>query len=428
MWKVYCGVTGGILRPSVRAGAIFSRGFDDGEGGGEPAPGPRWGRADVFSLADEKSVAALGDAGWLAAVEGIDGAPEAGAGGAGSVAAARDAAAASAMVDAYRVHGHLAADLDPLRLVAPPGHADLSPARHGFREEDLDREVFVGGALGLERATVRCLRDLLERVYCSTIGAEFMHVSDPSERDWLRERVEQGDDACASDERLSILGMLIETSGLERFLDLKYKGVKRFGLDGAEAMLPALEGLIGHAARMGVEEVVIGMAHRGRLELLTQLLAKPLRALFSEFSGKAPYAGAGEEGSGDVKYHLGASRDRVFGDRSVHLSLVANPSHLESVDPIVLGKARAKQDLRGVSPVERGSVLPLLIHGDAAFAGQGVVAECFGLSGLSGYGVGGTVHFIVNNRIGFTAPPSCSRSSVHPSDLAKNDRRSGFSR
>ena len=274
--------------------------------------------------------------------------------------------------------------------------------------------------LGLEFGTIREIVAILERTYCQTIGVEFMHISDPAEKAWIQERIEGPDKEITftREGKRAILNKLVEADGFEKFLDLKYTGTKRFGLDGGESMIPALEQIIKRGGALGVKEIVLGMAHRGRLNVLAQVMGKPHRAIFHEFKGGS-FTPDDVEGSGDVKYHLGASSDRAFDGNNVHLSLTANPSHLEIVDPVVLGKTRAKQDQFGDPPERRTSAMPLLIHGDAAFAGQGVVAECLGLSGLKGHRTGGSVHFIVNNQIGFTTSPHFSRSSPYPSDVAK---------
>ncbi|MCW5696351.1 MAG: 2-oxoglutarate dehydrogenase E1 component [Bauldia sp.] len=336
-------------------------------------------------------------------------------------AATRDSVRALMMIRAYRMRGHLHANLDPLGFESRrPGYEELDPANYGFIEADYDRPIFIHGVLGLPIATVRQMLAILRRTYCSTLGVEFMHISDPDEKAWIQERIEGPDKAISftSMGKKAILNKLIEAEGFERFIDVKYTGTKRFGLDGAESLIPALEQIIKRGGQLGLREIVLGMAHRGRLNVLAQVMGKPLQAIFHEFKGgsNAPDEIAG---SGDVKYHLGASSDRAFDGNSVHLSLTANPSHLEAVNPVVLGKVRAKQDQRGDPPDRRISVLPLLLHGDAAFAGQGIVAECFGLSGLRGHRTGGSVHFIINNQIGFTTNPRYARSSPYPSDLAK---------
>ncbi|MDZ5699256.1 2-oxoglutarate dehydrogenase E1 component [Chelativorans sp. M5D2P16] len=342
--------------------------------------------------------------------------------------ATRDSVRAIMMIRAYRMRGHLHADLDPLGIAKPlEDYNELSPEAYGFTEADYDRPIFIDHVLGLETATIRDMLGILKRTYCSTLGVEFMHISNPEEKAWIQERIEGPDKGVAftANGKKAILQKLIEAEGFEKFIDVKYKGTKRFGLDGSESLIPALEQIIKRGGQMGLKEIVLGMAHRGRLNVLSQVMAKPHRAIFHEFKGGS-FTPDDVEGSGDVKYHLGASSDREFDGNSVHLSLTANPSHLEIVNPVVMGKARAKQDQiygrirEEIVPLpERAKVMPLLLHGDAAFAGQGVVAECFGLSGLRGHRVAGTVHFIINNQIGFTTNPRFSRSSPYPSDVAK---------
>ena len=333
--------------------------------------------------------------------------------------ATRDSVRAIMLIRAYRMRGHLYAKLDPLGIENAKDSSELDPAAFGFGEGDLDRKIFIDNVLGMEFATIREIVTLLQRTYCNTIGVEFMHISDPEQKAWLQERIEGPDKEIAftREGKRAILNKLVEAEGFEKFLDLKFTGTKRFGLDGGEALVPALEQIIKRGGALGVRDIVFGMAHRGRLNVLTQVLGKPHRALFHEFKGGS-FAPDDVEGSGDVKYHLGASSDREFDGNNVHISLTANPSHLEIVDPVVLGKVRAKQDQFG-DIVELSKVLPLLLHGDAAFAGQGVVAECLGLSGLKGHRTGGSVHFIINNQIGFTTYPRYSRSSPYPSDVAK---------
>ncbi|MGC4024350.1 MAG: 2-oxoglutarate dehydrogenase E1 component [Mesorhizobium sp.] len=342
--------------------------------------------------------------------------------------ATRDSVRAIMMIRAYRMRGHLHAKLDPLGIAQPiEDYNELSPISYGFTEADYGRRIFIDNVLGLEYATIPEMLEILDRTYCSTMGVEFMHISDPEEKAWLQERIEGADKEIRFTEtgKKAILQKLIEAEGFEQFIDVKYKGTKRFGLDGGESLIPALEQIIKRGGALGLKEVVLGMAHRGRLNVLSQVMAKPHRAIFHEFKGGS-YAPDDVEGSGDVKYHLGASSDREFDGNKVHLSLTANPSHLEIVDPVVMGKARAKQDQlagreRGeIVPLEeRAKVMPLLLHGDAAFAGQGVIAEILGLSGLRGHRVAGTLHFIINNQIGFTTNPRFSRSSPYPSDVAK---------
>jgi 2-oxoglutarate dehydrogenase E1 component len=340
--------------------------------------------------------------------------------------AAQDSLRALMMIRAYRTRGHLAARLDPLGIENRSDASELDPATYGFGPGDLDRPIFIDGVLGLESATVRQMLEILQRTYCGTFAVEFMHITDPHEKAWIQERIEGPDKEIAftNEGKRAILRKLLEAETFERFLHKRYPGTKRFGLDGAEAMIPALEQIIKRGGAMGVDEIVIGMPHRGRLNVLAAVMGKSHRAIFSEFGGGSSTPD-NVLGSGDVKYHMGASSDRAFDGREVHLSLTANPSHLEAVDPVVLGKSRAKQAARQTwreTDEElfklRARVMPLLIHGDAAFAGQGVVAECFSLSGLRGYRTGGTIHFIVNNQIGFTTAPRFSRSSPYPSDAA----------
>ena len=333
-------------------------------------------------------------------------------------AAALDSIRAMMLIRTYRVRGHLAADLDPLGLSKRNLPADLTPAYHGFTDADLDRPIFLGGQLGLEHATVRELLDILRRNYCGHVGLEYMHIGDVEERRFLQERMEGRDKEIhfTPEGKKAILAKVIQGEQYENFLGKKYVGTKRFGLDGGESMLPALEAVIKYGGLAGVEEIVVGMPHRGRLSVLVNVMGKPYRAVFNEFAGgSANPDDVG--GSGDVKYHLGTSTDREFEGVKVHMSLAANPSHLEAVDPVVLGKARAKQTK--LNDNARNRVLPILMHGDAAFAGQGIIMECFGFSGLRGYSTGGTIHFVVNNQVGFTTSPQFARSSPYPSDIAK---------
>ncbi len=334
--------------------------------------------------------------------------------------ATRDSIRALMLIRAYRARGHFHANLDPLGLEAPKNEEELDPRSYGFTDADLDRQIFLDNVLGLEFGTLRQIVGILRRTYCQTLGVEFLHISNAAQKGWIQERIEGPDKEITftREGKRAILNKLVEAEGFEKSCDRKFTGTKRFGLDGAESMIPALEQIIKRGGALGVHEIVIGMPHRGRLNVLAQVMAKPHRAIFHEFKGGSSTPDA-VEGSGDVKYHLGASSDREFDHNTVHLSLTANPSHLEIVDPVVLGKVRAKQDQLGATPEDRTMVMPLLIHGDASFAGQGVVAECFGLSGLRGHRTGGSLHFIVNNQIGFTTNPRYSRSSPYPSDVAK---------
>ena len=328
-----------------------------------------------------------------------------------------DSIRAIMIIRAYRIRGHLAANLDPLDMRDESNHPELDPASYGFAEADMDRPIFIDNVLGLETASMREIIDIVKRTYCGTFALQFMHISDPAQAAWLKERIEgYGKEIAFTREgRKAILNKLVEAEGYEKFLHVKYMGTKRFGLDGAESLIPAMEAILKRGGAMGVKDVVVGMPHRGRLNVLANVMQKPYRAIFNEFQGGS-FKPEDIDGSGDVKYHLGASSDRTFDGNTVHLSLTANPSHLEAVNPVVLGKVRAKQDQ--MNDTDRHQVLPILLHGDAAFAGQGVVAECFGLSGLKGHRTGGTIHVVVNNQIGFTTAPSFSRSSPYPTDIA----------
>jgi 2-oxoglutarate dehydrogenase E1 component len=393
---------------------------------GEETAGPSWQRKNWPIPANGELVSAL-DGNWGAVEKIVTGKLEkksadksTPASSADIQQATRDSVRALMMIRAYRMRGHLFANLDPLGIEPRKDHEELHPSTYGFSDADWDRKIFIDHVLGLEFATIREMLDILQRTYCSTIGYEFMHITDPAEKAWLQERIEGPDKEITftKEGKRAILQKLVEGEGFEKFLDVKYTGTKRFGLDGGESLIPALEQIIKRGGNLGVQDIVMGMAHRGRLNILTQVMGKPHRALFHEFKGGSA-APDDVEGSGDVKYHLGVSSDREFDGNKVHLSLTPNPSHLEIVDPVVLGKVRAKQDQHGCPPEDRRVVMPLLLHGDAAFAGQGVVAECLGLSGLKGHRTGGSVHFIINNQIGFTTYPRFSRSSPYPSDVAK---------
>ena len=328
-----------------------------------------------------------------------------------------DSIRALMIIRAHRIRGHLSADLDPLKLQVTGQHLELQPKSYGFEEADMDRPIFIDNVLGLQFASMRQIIDILKRTYCSTFALQYMHISDPEQSSWLKERIEGRDKEITftREGRKAILNKMVEAEGFEKFLHVKYTGTKRFGLDGGESLIPALEQIIKRGGALGVRDIVIGMPHRGRLSVLANVMQKPYRAIFNEFQGGS-FKPEDVDGSGDVKYHLGASSDREFDGNNVHLSLTANPSHLEAVNPVVIGKVRAKQDQIG--DADRTQVLPLLLHGDAAFAGQGVVAECFGLSGLVGHRTGGTIHVVVNNQIGFTTAPHFSRSSPYPTDIA----------
>ena len=334
-------------------------------------------------------------------------------------AAALDALRAQALIRAYRVRGHLAATLDPLGIEQPQVHADLDPASYGFTAADYDRPIYLGGQFGLERASLSEILAILRSTYAGTMGVEFMHIQDPAQREWIQTRIEdaRGHMAFTAEQKKNILRSLLEVEAFEEFTQLKYTGMKRFSIQGGDAMVPGLLAVLETASAVGVEEIVIGMPHRGRMNVLTAIMGKPYSELFSIFNGNLDFPESVHT-SGDVKYHLGASHDRAMpGGKSLHLSLTANPSHLEAVNPVVVGKVRAKQDQRGDSEHKR--VMALTLHGDAAFAGQGVVTETLSMADLRGYRTGGTVHVIVNNQIGFTTAPKYSRYTPYPSDVAK---------
>ncbi len=328
-----------------------------------------------------------------------------------------DSIRALMLIRAYRIRGHLVADLDPLGMRDQTPHPELDPKTYGFGDADMDRPIFIDNVLGLQVASMRQIVEIVKRTYCGTFALQYMHISNPEEAAWLKERIEgYGKEIAFTREgRKAILNKMVEAEGFEKFLHVKYMGTKRFGLDGGESLIPAMEQIVKRGGALGLKEIVIGMPHRGRLNILANVMSKPYRAIFNEFQGGS-FKPEDVDGSGDVKYHLGASSDREFDGNSVHLSLTANPSHLEAVNPVVLGKVRAKQDQ--LNDQDRTAVMAILLHGDAAFAGQGVVAEGFGLSGLRGHRTGGTMHIIVNNQIGFTTAPHFSRSSPYPTDIA----------
>ncbi len=333
-------------------------------------------------------------------------------------AAAVDSIRAYLLVRAYQVLGHFLADLDPLGLAPKKEYAELDPKTYGFTEADYDRPIFLNGLLGFEKATLRQIIAAVQETYCGTIGVEFMHIQDPEQKAWLMAHFRQtrNQTVYSAAEKTGFLKRLTAAEGFETFLQMKYTGTKRFGAEGGEALIPAIEEVISRAAQLGLKEVVLGMAHRGRLNVLTNVMGKSFTAMFSEFQG-TPAKPTDVQGSGDVKYHLGTSSDRDFDGNVVHLSLTPNPSHLEIVDPVVVGKARAKQAQRGDE--DRRQVMALLIHGDAALAGQGIVPETLMMSELPGYRVGGTVHIVINNQIGFTTAPHFSRSGQYCTDVAK---------
>jgi len=401
----------------------FFRGLGDTEiDAKREARGPSWARADWPPMPGDELTAAL-DGQWA---EPAKQAEKIKAKAAETGVKITDTQVRQSVVDslralmlirAYRIRGHLVADLDPLGMRNKSMHPELDPKSYGFTDADMDRPIFIDNVLGLEMASMREILAIVKRTYCGTFALQYMHISDPEQAGWLKERIEgYGKEVSFTREgRRAILNKLVEAEGFEKFLHVKYTGTKRFGLDGGESLIPAMEQIIKRGGALGIQEIIIGMPHRGRLSVLANVMEKPYKAIFNEFQGGS-FKPEDVDGSGDVKYHLGASSDRAFDGNNVHLSLTANPSHLEAVNPVCLGKARAKQDQ--LSDAERRKVLTILLHGDAAFAGQGVVAECFGLSGLKGHRTGGTIHIIVNNQIGFTTAPHHSRSSPYPTDIA----------
>lgn len=332
--------------------------------------------------------------------------------------ATQDSIRALMLIRAFRARGHLIADLDPLNLKDTKYHPELDPEHYGFSAEDYDRPIFLNHVLGLEYATLYEILEVLKETYCGTIGVEFLHLTDPEEKSWIQKRIEgeRNQTDFTDNGKRAIYQRLIAAEAFESFLHKKHTGTKRFGLDGGEALIPAIEQIMKRGGQLGIEEICVGMAHRGRLNVLTNVMGKPFTAVFSEFQGNSSVPD-GVQGSGDVKYHMGTSSDRDFDGHKIHLSLTANPSHLEAVNPVVIGKVRAKQVQRNDRASEQ--VMPLLIHGDAAFAGQGITAETLMISELPGYRVGGTMHVVVNNQIGFTTMPKFSRSGPYCTDVAK---------
>lgn len=321
------------------------------------------------------------------------------------------------LINAHRVRGHLAADLDPLGLMERPGTIELDPSSYGFTEADADRVFPAAGLHGVEQATLREIMSVLRDTYCGSIGVQFMHISSPVKKAWLADHMERMHQLheIDADTRRHMLRLVIAAETLEHFCHIKYPGTKRFSIEGGEGLIPILDAALTYAAQHGCIEAVVGMAHRGRLNTLVHAMGRAPRLLFAEFEDVEPEV---TMGGGDVKYHLGYSSDRVDRNgREMHLSLSFNPSHLEAIDPVVMGRVRAKQ-LRH-SDWDHSKVMGLLIHGDAAFAGQGLVAETLNLCNLHGYRTGGTTHIIVNNQIGFTASPKEARSTPYCTDIAK---------
>ncbi|HEY5664913.1 MAG TPA: multifunctional oxoglutarate decarboxylase/oxoglutarate dehydrogenase thiamine pyrophosphate-binding subunit/dihydrolipoyllysine-residue succinyltransferase subunit, partial [Ilumatobacter sp.] len=324
--------------------------------------------------------------------------------------------AVAKLIRVHRVRGHLIADLDPLHWKQPHTPVELDPATYGLTIWDLDREFLTDGVAGTDKLRLGDLLGVLRDAYCRTIGVEYMHIQNTEEQRWIQDHVEVKPPPLSKHHKDRILERLNAAEAFERFLATKYVGTKRFGIEGAESAIPILDEILSGAADEGLDGVVLGMAHRGRLNVLSNIMGKSYEAIFSEFEGHVDPNTV--QGSGDVKYHLGATgKYESPSGADIKIELAANPSHLETVDPIVMGMARARQDQ--IEPPGAFSVLPLLIHGDAAFAGQGIVAECLAMSDIGGYRVGGTIHLIINNQIGFTTAPEWSRSSLYCSDVAK---------
>jgi len=376
------------------------------------AKGPAWKRA-AWPIDDTSELTSALTGDWSnGAAATKDSAPKARSANTGSDLsqdearlAAQDSLNALMLIRAFRVRGHLIANLDPLGLQKPEPHPELRPETYGFGPEDMDRQIFINGVLGLETASVNQILEILRRTYSATLGVQFMHISNPEEKSWIQERIEGPEKEISFSQkgRLAILQKLIEGEAFEQLIHKRYPGTKRFGIDGAESLLPALEQIIKRGGQLGLKDINFGMPHRGRLNVMAAVMQKPYSAIFYEFLGGVS-AGNEDFGSGDVKYHLGVSDDREFDGNNVHLSLAPNPSHLEVVAPVVMGKTRAKQQMAS--------------DGDSAFAGQGVVTESFQMSQIVGYRTGGTIHVIVNNQIGFTTTPDEYRSGQYSSDVA----------
>ena len=329
-----------------------------------------------------------------------------------------DSIRALRIIRAYRINGHLIANLDPLNLHEKNYHPELDYKSYGFSDNDLDREIFIDGSLGLERATLNDIIKILNKTYASSIGVEFLHIQSVEQKQWVQERIEEvyNKTNFTIQGKKAIFQRLIESELFEQYLDKKFLGTKRYGIEGGESMIPGIEQIVKHACLLGVEDIYFGTAHRGRLTLLATVLGMPYRGILSKFQGNLNDPNE-VLGSGDVKYHLGVSSDREFNGKKIHLSLTPNPSHLEAVDPVVVGKVRAKQTL--LKDKTNDKVFGILIHGDAAMAGQGIVAETFAMSQLRGFRTGGTIHFVINNQIGFTTTPHYGRSAPYCTEIAK---------
>jgi len=329
-----------------------------------------------------------------------------------------DSIRALRLIRAYRINGHLIADLDPLKITKKNFHPELDYKSYGLTDNDLNKEIFIDGSLGLEKATLKNIIKILKETYASSIGVEFLHIQSPDQKQWVQARIEEvrNKTQFTTEGKKAIFGRLVESELFEQFLDKKFLGTKRYGIEGGESMLPGIEQIVKQSCLSGVENIFIGTAHRGRLTLLATVLGMPYKGILSKFQGNLNDPNE-VLGSGDVKYHLGVSSDREFNGKKIHLSLAPNPSHLEAVDPVVVGRVRAKQTQLNDKKTEK--VFGLLIHGDAAIAGQGVVAETFAMSQLRGFRTGGTIHFVINNQIGFTTMPFYGRSAPYCTEIAK---------
>ena len=329
-----------------------------------------------------------------------------------------DSIRALRLIRAYRINGHLIANLDPLNITKKDYHPELNYRSHGLTDNDLDKEIFIDGSLGLEKAPLKEIIKILKETYSSSIGVEFLHMQSPEQKQWVQERIEEvrNKTIFTPEGKKAIYNRLVESELFEQYLDKKFLGTKRYGIEGGESMIPGIEQIVKQACIAGVENVFIGTAHRGRLTLLSTVLGMPYKSILSKFQG---YLNDPNEvlGSGDVKYHLGVSSDREFEGKKIHISMLPNPSHLEAVDPVVMGKVRAKQTQ--LKDKTNDKVFGLLIHGDAAMAGQGIVAETFAMSQLLGFRTGGTIHFVINNQIGFTTTPQYGRSAPYCTEIAK---------
>ncbi len=329
-----------------------------------------------------------------------------------------DSIRALRLIRAFRINGHLIADLDPLGISEREYPQELDYRSYGFNESDLEKEIFIDGSLGLEKGKLKTIIKILKETYSASIGVEFLHIQQADQKQWVQERIEEVRNKTnfTNEGKKAIYKRLVESELFEQFLDKKFLGTKRYGIEGGEAMIPGIEQIVKQACLSGIEDIIIGTAHRGRLTLLSSVLEMPYKKILAKFQGTLNDPNE-VLGSGDVKYHLGVSADREFEKKKIHLSLTSNPSHLEAVNPVVAGKVRAKQTLSKDKTTDK--VIGLLIHGDAAIAGQGVVAETFAMSQLRGFKTGGTIHFVINNQIGFTTMPQYGRSAPYCTEIAK---------